>query len=51
MLMTLFLGQSTMICVMNFQIDESEFEISMTGELNFFLGLQIKQTSNGTMIH
>ena len=28
-----------------------EFEISMTGELNFFLGLQIKQTSNGTMIH
>jgi len=29
----------------------SEFEISMMGELNFFLGLQIKQTSNGTMIH
>ena len=25
--------------------------MSMTGELNFFLGLQIKQTSNGTMIH
>jgi len=29
----------------------SEFEMSMMGELNFFLGLQIKQTSNGTMIH
>ena len=29
----------------------SEFETSMMGELNFFLGLQIKQTSNGTMIH
>jgi len=29
----------------------SEFEMSMKGELNFFLGLQIKQTSNGTMIH
>jgi len=29
----------------------SEFEISMMGELNFFLGLQIKQISNGTMIH
>jgi len=28
----------------------SEFEMSMMGELNFFLGLQIKQTSNGTMI-
>jgi len=29
----------------------SEFEMSMMGELNFFLGLQIKQTSNRTMIH
>jgi len=29
----------------------SEFEISMMGELNFFLGLQIKQTSNCTLIH
>ena len=28
-----------------------EFEMSMMGKLNFFLGLQIKQTSNGTMIH
>ena len=25
--------------------------MSVMGELNFFLGLQIKQTSNGTMIH
>ena len=29
----------------------SELEMSMMGELNFFLGLQIKQTSNDTMIH
>ena len=29
----------------------SEFEMSMIGELNFFLGLQIKQTSNRTVIH
>jgi hypothetical protein len=28
-----------------------EFEISMMGELNFFLGLQIKQTQNGTFMH
>ncbi|CAH9084649.1 unnamed protein product [Cuscuta europaea] len=28
----------------------SEFEMSMMGELNFFLGLQIKQTSKGTRI-
>ncbi|XP_075098945.1 secreted RxLR effector protein 161-like [Nicotiana tabacum] len=30
---------------------ENEFEMSMTGEMNFFLGLQIKQTPTGTMIH
>nr|XP_016513707.1 PREDICTED: uncharacterized mitochondrial protein AtMg00810-like [Nicotiana tabacum] len=30
---------------------ENEFEMSMMGELNFFLGLQIKQTPTGTMIH
>jgi len=30
---------------------KSEFEMSMMGELNFFLGLQIMQTSNGIMIH
>ena len=29
----------------------SEFEMSMMGELNFFLGLQIKQTPVGTSIH
>jgi len=29
----------------------NEFEVSMMGKLNFFLGLQIKQTSNRTMIH
>ncbi|XP_075099005.1 uncharacterized protein LOC142175898 [Nicotiana tabacum] len=28
----------------------SEFEMSMIGERNFFLGLQVKQTSKGTMI-
>jgi len=29
---------------------QSEFEMSMMGELNFFLGLQIKQTKNGIFI-
>ncbi|XP_021726639.1 uncharacterized protein LOC110693793 [Chenopodium quinoa] len=28
-----------------------EFEMSMMGELNYFLGLQIKQTEEGIMIH
>ncbi|XP_016467899.1 secreted RxLR effector protein 161-like [Nicotiana tabacum] len=29
----------------------NEFEMSLMGELNFFLGLQIKQTPTRTMIH
>jgi Reverse transcriptase (RNA-dependent DNA polymerase) len=29
----------------------SEFEMSMMGELNFFLGLQIKQTPEGTFVN
>ncbi|XP_070050221.1 uncharacterized protein [Nicotiana tomentosiformis] len=29
----------------------NEFEMSMMGELNFFFGLQIKQTPTETMIH
>jgi len=29
----------------------SEFETSMMDKLNFFSGLQIKQTSNETLIH
>ena len=28
-----------------------EFEMSMIGELNFFLGFQIKQFKEGTFIH
>jgi hypothetical protein len=28
-----------------------EFEMSMMGEVNFFLGLQIKQTQDGTFVH
>ena len=27
---------------------ESEFEMSLVGELSFFLGLQVKQTNEGT---
>nr|KYP33754.1 Retrovirus-related Pol polyprotein from transposon TNT 1-94 [Cajanus cajan] len=30
---------------------QSEFEMSMMGELNFFLGLQIRQTKNGIFIN
>ena len=30
---------------------KSEFEMSMMGELNYFLGLQVKQTNQGTFIN
>jgi hypothetical protein len=30
---------------------ESEFQISMMGELTFFLGIQVKQTKQGTFVH
>jgi uncharacterized membrane protein YciS (DUF1049 family) len=33
------------------KIMQKEFEMSMMGELNFFLGLQIKQTKNGIFIN
>jgi hypothetical protein len=30
---------------------ENEFQMSMTGELTFFLGIQVKQTKQGTFVH
>jgi hypothetical protein len=30
---------------------ESEFQMSMMGELSFFLGIQVKQTKQGTFMH
>ena len=30
---------------------QGEFEMSMMGEFNFFLGLKIKQTSEGSLIN
>jgi hypothetical protein len=30
---------------------ENEFQISKMGELTFFLGIQVKQTKQGTFIH
>jgi hypothetical protein len=29
----------------------SEFKVSRMGELQFFLGLQIKQSKEGTLVH
>jgi hypothetical protein len=30
---------------------ENEFQMSMMGELTFFLGIQVKQTKEGTFVH
>jgi isopentenyldiphosphate isomerase len=30
---------------------EKEFQMSMIGELTFFLGIQVKQTKQGTFVH
>ena len=45
-------GGSSHALVSRFQeAMESEFQMSMMGELTFFLGLQIKQCKQGTFIH
>jgi hypothetical protein len=45
-------GGSSNSLVARFAYDMSrEFEMSMTGELQFFLGLQIKQKKEGTFVH
>jgi hypothetical protein len=30
---------------------ENEFQMSMMGELTFFLGIQVKQIKQGTLVH
>jgi hypothetical protein len=45
-------GGSSNSIVARFAEDMSrEFEMSMMGELQFFLGLQIKQSKEGTFVH
>jgi hypothetical protein len=45
-------GGSSHTFVSRFQeMVESEFQMSMIGELNFFLGIQVKQTKQGTFVH
>ena len=45
-------GGSSYDLVARFADDMSrEFEMSMMGELQFFLGLQIKQVKDGTFVH
>jgi hypothetical protein len=45
-------GGSSHTLVSRFQeIMESELQMSMMGELTFFLGIQVKQTKQGTFVH
>jgi hypothetical protein len=45
-------GGSSHNLVSRFQeMVESEFQMSMMGELTFFLGIQVKQTKQGTLVH
>jgi hypothetical protein len=45
-------GGSSHTLVSRFQeMMESEFQMSMMGELTFFLGIQVKQTKQGTLVH
>jgi hypothetical protein len=45
-------GRSSDVLVSGFQeIIEKEFQMTMMGELTFFLGIQVKQTKQSTFIH
>jgi hypothetical protein len=43
---------SSHVLVSSFQeMMEKEFQVSMMGELTFFLGIQVKQMKKGTFVH
>jgi hypothetical protein len=46
-----FGGSSNSLVAMSAEDMSREFEMSMLGELQFFLGLQIKQSKEGTFVH
>jgi hypothetical protein len=48
---TIFGGSSNALMSRFSYLMSSEFEMSMMDKLNFFLGLQIKQTQDGTFVH
>jgi hypothetical protein len=47
----IFCGSSHALVAMFFETMSRKFEMSMMDELTFFLGLQIKQTREGTFVH
>jgi hypothetical protein len=47
----IFVGSSHTLVSIFQEMMESEFQVSMIGELTFFLGIQVKQTKQGTFVH
>jgi hypothetical protein len=47
----IFCGSSHTLVSRFQEIMESEFQISIMGELTFFLSIQVKQTKQGTFVH
>jgi hypothetical protein len=47
----IFVGSSHSLVSSFQEMMENEFQISMMGELTFFLGIQVKQMKQGTFIH
>jgi hypothetical protein len=47
----IFCGSSHTLVSRFQEMMESEFQMSMMGELAFFLGIQVKQTKKGTFVH
>jgi hypothetical protein len=47
----IFGGSSHTLVSIFQEMMESEFQMSMMGELTFFLGIQVKQTKQGTFMH
>jgi hypothetical protein len=47
----IFCGSSHTLVSRFQEMMESEFQMSMMGELTFFLGIQVKQTKQGTFVH
>jgi hypothetical protein len=48
---TIFGGSSHTLVSKFQEMMESEFQMSMMGELTFFLGIQVKQTKQGAFVH
>jgi hypothetical protein len=46
-----FYGSSDLLVSCFHEMMENDFQMSMMGELTFFLVIQVKQTKQGTFVH